>query len=385
MNLGIIGVGKLGLAYALVFENRGFHVYASSYNQEYVENLQRRHTDSVEPGIAPWLRRAVNIDFTIDNHEVIRNCDMIYVMVATPSTTLGDYDISALQQVVDDFRNHPEPVSGKILIVGSTVNPGDCARMQEQLTDLGVDVVYCPTFAAQGTVMNDVMNPIGILLGSADQDVAQRCSDMFARISPPNTLTVNVDPTTAEILKLSSNCYSTLRISFFNQVGQMLIHSGMQHDLEQANVYLNAIDRRKGNLKFGFGFGGPCYPRDNRAFGVFAERVGCEYSFGPVIDDFNQAHSTFLANWFEQQNVHAHAYYFDYITYKPGVSIMEESQQFNVCRFLLDRGAKVYIKPTEFLPQEVRQDLKHRYGDQVDFADIEQLQQDGVEFYHINI
>lgn len=385
MNIGIIGVGKLGLVYALAFEKNGATVYASSYKQEYVEQLQLRATDTLEPNVAELLRDAKNITFTIDNHEVIRKCDVIYVMVATPSNPEGDYDVAAVQQVVDDLKAHPDNVNGKILIVGCTVNPGDCARMQSQIKDLGIDVVYCPTFAAQGSVVRDVQNPPGILFGTERQDLADRCKEVFDIISPKDTFMMRTQTTTAEILKMSMNCYSTMRISFYNQVGQVLIQSGMQEDLEAAGKYLNLIDSKKGSLRFGFGFGGPCFPRDNRAFSAYASQIGNPYEFGPMIDNFNRKHSIFIAEWLKEDNKQGLPYYFDYITYKPGVALMEESRQYETCCELLDSGNKVYIDTSKFLPYDVVEDLKSRYGDLVNFVKLKDLEALDIKVYHIKL
>jgi nucleotide sugar dehydrogenase len=385
MNIGIIGVGKLGLVYALAFEKNGATVYASSYKKEYVEQLQQRITDTLEPNVAELLSDAKNITFTIDNHEVIRKCDVIYLMVATPSNPEGDYDVAAVQQVVDDLKAHPHNVNGKILIVGCTVNPGDCARMQSQIKNLGIDVVYCPTFAAQGSVVRDVQNPPGILFGTERQDLADRCQQVFDIISPKDTFMMRTQTTTAEILKMSMNCYSTMRISFYNQIGQILIQSGMQEDLEAAGKYLNLIDSKKGSLRFGFGFGGPCFPRDNRAFSVYANKLGNPYEFGPMIDNFNRQHSIFLANWLKEDNTQNLPYYFDHITYKPGVALMEESRQYETCCALLESGHKVYINCSRFLPDRIQETLKDKYADLVEFVNIRELAVLGVEVYHIKL
>jgi UDPglucose 6-dehydrogenase len=385
MNIGIIGVGKLGLVYALAFEKHGCTVYASSYKQEHVESLQKRQTDTFEPMVAEYLRDSKNITFTTDNHEVIKNCDIIYVMVATPSTDHGDYDVSALQQVVDDFKNYKDDVKDKILIVGCTVNPGDCERMQSQIKHLGVAVVYCPTFAAQGSVVHDVQNPRSIMFGTDDQTVADRCKQVFDLICSKDTYTVRMQTKTAEILKMAMNCYWTMRISFCNQIGQILIQSGMQDDMTSANHYVSLIDSKKGPRRFGFGFGGPCFPRDNRAFGVYANKLGNSYEFGQVIDRFNQNHSVFLAQWLMQDNKQALPFYFDYITYKPGVLIMEESQQFKVCCYLLDAGCKVFIKISKFLPEDVKKDLLSRYPGLVNFVSEQDLDQISTKVYHIDL
>ena len=67
MNIGLIGVGRLGLAYALLFEKAGFNVIASSYKKDYVDALTLKQTDSIEPGIAELLQESKNIKFTTDN------------------------------------------------------------------------------------------------------------------------------------------------------------------------------------------------------------------------------------------------------------------------------------------------------------------------------
>ena len=72
MKIGIIGVGKLGLAFALMFEQHGFDVIASSYKTEYVDNLNKKIIDSVEPGIQDLLAKATKITFTVDNHSKFR-------------------------------------------------------------------------------------------------------------------------------------------------------------------------------------------------------------------------------------------------------------------------------------------------------------------------
>ena len=87
MNIGIIGVGKLGLAYALVFEESGFSVFASSYKQEYVDKLCAKDVYTVEPGVQELFEPlSTNIEYTTDNNWASQNCEYIYVMVARPQS-----------------------------------------------------------------------------------------------------------------------------------------------------------------------------------------------------------------------------------------------------------------------------------------------------------
>lgn len=386
MNVGILGVGKLGLVYALSFERHGLTVWASSYKQEYVESLQQKNTQNItEPGIAELLAKSKNITFTVDNHKVIEHCDVLYVMVATPSLPDGSYDINAIHEVADDIVNHPGPVDGKILVIGSTVNPGDCAELEKKVAPKNVHVVYSPTFAAQGTVLKDIENPVALLLGTDNNIVAEKCKNVFANIIPNDTPVHQVKSTTGEILKIASNCYGTMRINYFNMIGQILIASGLESDLNKADQYLSGVDRRKGNLKFGFGYGGPCYPRDNRSFTNFINKIGMDYDYAEINDRFNQNHIEFLTNYFLQKNQNKDPFYFPYISYKPGVKIFEESHQLAVCEKLLAHGARVYVEPTEFLGTEIQQLLKDKWGDAVQFLSIEDLKKINQPVYNINL
>lgn len=386
MNIGILGVGKLGLVYALSFERHGLTVWASSYKQEYVESLQAKETSNItEPHIADLLTASKNVTFTIDNHEVIKNCDIMYVMVATPSLPNGSYDVTAIHEVAKDIVDHDGPVENKILIIGSTVNPSDCAELQRIVGARGVHVVYSPTFAAQGTVLHDIENPVALLLATENDVVVERCRSVFANIIPKDTPVHQLSPTTGEILKIAANCYGTMRINFFNMIGQLLIKNGLAHDLAKADSYLSGVDRRKGNLRFGFGYGGPCYPRDNRAFSNFIEGLGMHYDYAEINDRFNREHVDFLTEYFLGTNTQSLPFYFPYISYKPGVRIFEESHQLAVCRNLLSSGATVYVEPTQFIDGELQAELQQQWGDRLQFVSLAELKQRGQLLYQIDL
>jgi nucleotide sugar dehydrogenase len=386
MNVGILGVGKLGLVYALSFGRRGVTVYASSYKQEYVESLQQKNIDNItEPGIADLLTNSKNITFTIDNHEVIKNCDIMYVMVATPSLPDGSYDITAVHEIAKDVLDHPDNIDNKILIIGSTVNPGDTEIIQKIVEPRGVRVVYSPTFAAQGTVLRDIENPVGLLLGTTDNDTLEKCQAVFFNIIPNNTPVYQVHSTSAEILKIALNCYSTMRINYFNMVGQVLIKSGLDQDIKKANECISHSDNKKGNLRFGFGYGGPCFPRDNRSFSNYMDKIGMTHHYADLTDQFNQEHIEFLTQYFLDTNVNDLDFYFPYISYKPGVKIFEESHQLDVCRNLLSKGANVFVEPTEFVDPIVQKELEDMWGAQIQFVALADLEKSNHPLYKINL
>ena len=384
LKLGIIGVGKLGLPYALCFGAAGVAVKANSYKQEYIDDLSQGRYRSTEPGVNDLYQNAGNVQYTANNHDVIEHADLIYVMVATPSLSDGTYDVSAIWDVIQDFKTYDGSLVDKIMIIGSTVNPGDCADFQGSLEDLGVQVAYCPTFVAQGSVIRDIRDPLTLSIGTSNQDVFERCRDLFAKIIEKDTPIFRFHTTSAEILKMAGNCRATMLIVFFNLIGSLLYASGMQQDLDTANQYLNFV-KQDARWQFGFGYGGPCYPRDNRALVEYSKKIGMPYVLGPVVDAANTKHLDFLEQHFQNLNTEKLPYYFDYVSYKPGVALFEESQQLALTERLLQQGHRVCIRPDTFLPPDVMYDLEHRYPEQVIFATRKQLDDANTRFFEVDL
>jgi len=126
-----------------------------------------------------------------------------------------------------------------------------------------------------------------------------------------------------------------------------------------ANKYdvLNAVgqDSRVGVkcLKPGFGFGGPCFPRDNRALGWYAKSVGIDPLLGIATDQYNKFHAQIMIK--ELLEKKQDLYIFENVAYKENceVPIIEESQKLIVARGIQQAGAKVLIKDRKIIIQEV--------------------------------
>jgi UDP-glucose 6-dehydrogenase len=120
-------------------------------------------------------------------------------------------------------------------------------------------------------------------------------------------------------------------------------------------------DKRIGSLclKPGYGFGGPCFPRDNRALGSYAQTVGIDPFIPQATDASNKLHAQFMTNQFLDEE--RESYLFEKVTYKEGcaVPIIEESQKLDVAAALAKKGKKVVISDTDLVIKEVQ----HAFGD----------------------
>ena len=346
MKIGLIGTGRLGLCFSLLVERAGYSVLASDNREDYIKDLQKRVVGTTEPDVHDLLWSSKNIEFTTDNERVIRECDIIFTLVATPSLEDGSYDVSNVDDVVSDIQKigWKTSLTGKSLVVGCTTNPGDCDTFQRRLSEEGVDVYYNPEFIAQGSIVKDLINADMVLIGGEGKHQDELVKIYYGIQGPKKEPSIHFMSTkAAELTKIAVNCFLTTKISYANMLGQVLSKSNLDGEID---TVLNAIgsDTRIGNkyMRFGFGFGGPCFPRDNRAFASYATQVGVEHNIGTTTDNFNDAHAAFLKEWAIKKNVRGLPFLFDYVSYKPDTDILEESQQYRLCLDLLDAGYKVY-------------------------------------------
>ena len=368
MKIGLIGAGRLGICLALLMEGAGYDVLVSDIREDYVDNLNNRVISTTEPFVEERLSKAVNFEATTDNKRVIKECDIIFTLVATPSLTDGSYNVNAVYEVIRDIQTAGD-VSGKTFVVGCTTNPGDCSRFQDLLTSYDVNVVYNPEFIAQGSIIRDLENADMVLIGGGGKHLEDLMGIYYGiQVTKPSISVMST--TSAEIVKIAINCYMTTKISFANMIGEVLVLSGLEDEIDCVLASI-ASDSRIGSkyLKYGFGFGGPCLPRDNRAFGKYAEKLGLKYNLGTTTDDFNNEHAKFLKNYFLNKNIENLPFHFEYISYKKGTDILTESQQYKLCTDLLDAGSEVYVSDNPHIIKQVEVLLTDKYGDRIHFGE----------------
>lgn len=376
MKVGVIGAGRLGICFALLLDKAGYSIVASDVREDYIKNLCEKRIDTTEPYVQELLSSSNSITFKTGNYDVISESDVLYTLVATPSLPDGSYDVSAIWRVIADIQNATTlgiNVKGKAFVVGCTTNPGDCELFQKQLEPYGVEVFYNPEFIAQGSIIKDLENADMVLVGGPEGKYRSFIEEIYNKIQVKTPKICFMTTTAAELVKLAVNCFLTTKISYANMVGEVMTLAGLENEIEQV---LDAIgsDTRVGNkyLNYGYGFGGPCLPRDNRSFAAYAKKLGLEYNLGKTTDDFNNEHAKFLKNYFIEKNKEKLPFYFDYISYKKGTDILTESQQYRLCLDLLDEGCEVYLNEDKSIDNQVKDFLYSKYKNRVHFLNENQ-------------
>jgi nucleotide sugar dehydrogenase len=341
-NISIIGVGKLGLCLSLNLESKGYNVLGVDVSQDYVNTLNSKKYETSEPYVSELLKKSKNIKFTTNLKDSLTN-DIIFIVVKTPSTNDWKYDHYQIDEIVDKLISFGVQKNTKDIIINSTTFPGYCDTVQRRLEKFNYRVSYNPEFIAQGSIIHDQLNCDNVLIGGADETSSSIIREIYENMCDSNPIINTMTRTEAEITKLSVNCFLTTKISYANMIGDIALRYNCN-----PNIVLNAIgtDSRIGNkyLKYGFGFGGPCFPRDNRALTKCAEEVGVDAILAKSTDEMNDRHLDYqIENFVETRTNKEEEVVIDYVSYKKESASLEESQQLKYALKLKTMGYNIKI------------------------------------------
>ena len=295
MNIGFIGLGKLGYPVALAMGSRGHRVLGwdeSPAVREHIEAKRPPHGEQAD-GV---LDRADVAIAPLD--EVVRSSEIVFVAVPTPhepalegATRLPDYrrdfDYSYLTTAVRSVAAAAADNAVTMAVI-STVLPGTMEREVEPLLPPGVTLAYNPFFTAMGTTIQDFLNPEFVLIGMdgatpSDPPDKSPLSQFYGTIHDRPLLTTDVK--TAELIKVAYNTFIGQKIVFANTMMEISHRIGSNvDDLERALSLGSDRIVSPRYLRGGMGDGGPCHPRDNIALSWLSEQLGLSHDlFGDIM------------------------------------------------------------------------------------------------------
>jgi UDPglucose 6-dehydrogenase len=363
--IAVVGIGRLGLCFALNLERIGYQVFGVDNNAEYVNLIEHKLLKSNEPFVEEYLKTASNLIVTTDVTIIEKeNIKFIYVILPTPSQEDGSFSHKAIEDFIEELKRKISNSLQRHLIIGSTVMPGYCDDLAERLKGSNLTITYNPEFIAQGSIITDQQKPDQILIGEGSTVATGFLENLYKRLCVSNPKVHVMSRLSAEITKLATNCFLTMKISFANSLGDLARTVGAEE-----NKILAAIgsDSRIGNkyLNYGFGFGGPCFPRDNHALLAFSNQIDVSLPLSQATIRVNQDHLEFQLKEFLNQD--KEIYCFESLAYKPNTDILEASQQLELAKRLVDNGKKVVLTKAQL----VREKIEKLYPSYFEFQDEE--------------
>jgi UDPglucose 6-dehydrogenase len=282
VNIGFVGLGKLGLPVALAIGSRGHTVIGWDESAAARETAAARRLPPGELAPDGVVERSALEVAPVD--EVVRRAEIVFVAVQTPhepalegATRLpehrSDFDYSYLTAAVRSLAASASSQGAQpLLAVISTVLPGTVERDLAPLLPDGVALAYNPFFTAMGTTIADFLKPEFVLIGM-DGDAADTPLASFYRSIHDRPL-FTTDVRTAELIKVAYNTFIGQKIVFANTMME-IAHKvgGNADDLARALALASERIVSPRYLRGGMGDGGPCHPRDNIALSWLSERL----------------------------------------------------------------------------------------------------------------
>jgi len=355
--IAVIGIGRIGLCLALGLDRAGYRVLGIDKDPDRVRHVADRTLTSAEPGIEEALRDARGLAASDDLKRIRAfGPELVFIAVDTPTVHPGGYDHGPVDRVMDALFALGELDERAELVVTSTVLPGYCDSKEESALAHGYALSYNPAFVAQGSILHDQQNPDIVLIGEADAVAGDKLERIHGRMCDSQPIFHRMRRLSAEISKLATNCYLTNKIAFANAIGDLAIQVGAE-----AEKILDAVgaDARIGTscLRYGSGFGGPCFPRDNRALGYFAEQSGFALLQADATDRTNRQHLDFQVDQYMRDYSENEPIHLRFVTYKPGTDILEESQPLALAVRLAQAGRTVVIHEQPSVLERLREEF----------------------------
>ncbi len=264
MRVVVMGTGYVGLVAGACFSDSGNHVTCLDVDAEKVSSLRAGRIPIFEPGLDEMVSRntkAGRLTFTTDFEASLKNAEVVFIAVGTPSESDGRANMSYVLKAAETIKNCLKHKA--VVVMKSTVPVGTNDTVREVLKGcaFAIDVVSNPEFLKEGTAINDFLRPERVILGFRVEAAKAIMEDLYAPFVRSGNPVLFMSPRSAELAKYAANSFLALKISFINEMG--LIAEKVGADINEVRRGI-ITDSRIGNkfLYPGCGYGGSCFPKD---------------------------------------------------------------------------------------------------------------------------
>ena len=309
MNVGFMGMGKLGLPVALAIEKKGHKVIGYDPSPQVQETIRTKELPYKEAQAKEWLKKS-NIEYK-SVKQVVEHSDIIFVPIQTPhgqkfegSTRIPDeredFDYSYLIDGLTELDNELfQQEKEMTVVVISTVLPGTIRKYIKPLLSKYTKLCYNPFFIAMGTTIEDFLRPEIILFGVDDEEAAKKAKKFYRTINHAPFYETTIE--NAELIKVTYNTFIGTKIAFVNSVMEMCHHLPNTNVDEVMNA-LKMCNKRIISDKYlsgGMGDGGGCHPRDNIALSWLSDKLDMSFNWFDNIMKQREVQTDWLADIIE--------------------------------------------------------------------------------------
>lgn len=345
MDIAVIGVGYVGLVTGAVFAELGNNVVCTDKDDEKIAMLNRIEMPFYETGLSEIVRRNVEdnrLRFATDIPAAVRGAEIIFIAVGTPALPSGETDLSQIESAAEIIGRNMNDY--KIIVNKSTVPVGTGDFVKEIVdrykpSDIPCDVVSNPEFLAEGTAVNDALQPDRIVIGAPNKKVAMKLIELYSTLEKPMVIT---SVRSAEMIKYASNSFLATKISFINSVANLCEQVGA--DIEEVARGVG-LDPRIGSkfLRAGIGYGGSCFPKDTESLLDVSRKYGAEMTILHSTIDVNKRQPLLFVEKIARAipDARSHTLGVLGLSFKAGTDDLRDSVAITIIRELLAKGMRI--------------------------------------------
>ena len=281
MRISIFGLGYVGTVSAGCLADDGHEVVGVDPLPTKVDLINRGQSPIIETDIGEIIAATVKegrLRATSDPVKAIRETELSFVCVGTPSQPNGNLDLRYIRRICEQIGEAVKSKSARhTVVIRSTILPGTMHKMViptlEEFSGkkAGVDFGVCnnPEFLREGSAVKDFRQPPKTVIGESDQASGDILAALYKKLEAP-LIRTNLE--TAEMVKYVDNSWHALKIGFANEIGTLGKSLGVDaHEVMKIFCQDRKLNISTAYLSPGFAFGGSCLPKDLRALSYQAK------------------------------------------------------------------------------------------------------------------
>lgn len=350
MKISIFGLGYVGCVSLGCLAKNGHNVIGVDVEQNKIDLINKGRPTIIEREIDHIIKVVFDqkrISATNNYLEAVKNSDLSFIAVGTPSTEEGHLNLSYIFRVAEQIG---EALAGKssfhTVVIRSTVMPGTNKKVGEviegksgKIKNKDFAIVSNPEFLREGSAVADYYNPPITVIGSDNQKAIKQVSSLYDQLPVPvKVVSIEV----AELIKYVNNAWHAVKITFGNEVGNICKKLGIDsHEVMDLFVMDKQLNLSAYYLKPGFAFGGSCLPKDLKGLKTLAHDF---YLSSPILESIevsndNQKKTAIrMIEKHETKNVAILGF-----SFKEGTDDLRYSPIVEVAEYMLGKGYSLSI------------------------------------------
>ncbi len=350
MKLCMIGTGYVGLVSGACFSDMGNKVICADIDKKKISQLNLGKIPIYEPGLEELVKKNFNqkrLSFTTNISWAIRNSDIIFICVGTPTfKNSNKADLKYVFQVANLISKNISKY--KLIVTKSTVpvTTGDKIEniIKKRNKKILFDVVSNPEFLREGEAIRDFIYPDRVVVGTLSKKANRVMKSLYLPIVKKDSRYFNTSRRGAELVKYASNAFLATKISYINELANLCEKASV--DIKDISIGIG-LDQRIGErfLRAGPAYGGSCFPKDTKALVDTGDKFKVNLSIVKNVVKSNENRKDLLIKRIHQimgKKCKNKKITFLGVTFKPNTDDMREATSLKMISYLSKKGAKIY-------------------------------------------